>query len=38
LMAMMLAGRVGPLTLAVALAGGRTPPRVRYPEGRILIG
>ncbi len=38
LMAMMLVGRVGPLTLAVALAGGRTPPRVRYPEGRILIG
>ncbi|HOC19575.1 MAG TPA: TrkH family potassium uptake protein [Vicinamibacterales bacterium] len=38
LMAMMLAGRVGPLTLAVALAGGGTPPRVRYPEGRVLIG
>lgn len=38
LMAMMLAGRVGPLTLAVALAGGRTPPRVRYPEGRFLVG
>lgn len=36
--AMMLIGRVGPLTLAVAIARGARPPRVRYPEGRILIG
>jgi trk system potassium uptake protein TrkH len=31
-------GRIGPLTLAVALARGGTPPRVRYPEGKILVG
>ncbi|HSK08227.1 MAG TPA: TrkH family potassium uptake protein [Vicinamibacterales bacterium] len=38
LMVMMLMGRVGPLTLAVALARGAPPPRVRYPEGKVLIG
>jgi trk system potassium uptake protein TrkH len=38
LMLMMFMGRVGPLTLAVALAHGGTPARVRYPEGRILVG
>lgn len=36
--ALMFAGRVGPLTLAVALAGRRFVPRVGYPEGRVLIG
>jgi len=36
--AMIFMGRVGPLTLAVAVVGRRTPERVRYPEGRVLIG
>jgi trk system potassium uptake protein TrkH len=36
--AMMFMGRVGPLTLAVAVARRASQPRVRYPEGRILIG
>jgi trk system potassium uptake protein TrkH len=36
--AMMFMGRIGPLTLAVALARGGTPPRVRYPEAKILVG
>jgi trk system potassium uptake protein TrkH len=36
--AMMFMGRVGPLTLAVALARSRSRPRIRYPEGRVLIG
>jgi trk system potassium uptake protein TrkH len=35
---MMFMGRVGPLTLAVAIARGRTPARIRYPEGKILVG
>ena len=35
---MMFMGRVGPLTLAVALAGGQHAARVRYPEGKVLIG
>ena len=34
----MYMGRIGPLTLAVAIARGGTPPRVRYPEGKILVG
>ena len=38
LMAMMFMGRVGPLTLAVALAGRVGAPRVRYPEGKVMIG
>jgi trk system potassium uptake protein TrkH len=36
--ATMYMGRIGPLTLAVAVARGQTPPRVRYPEGRVLVG
>jgi trk system potassium uptake protein TrkH len=36
--AMMFMGRIGPLTLAVALARGHTPPRIRYPEGKFLVG
>ena len=35
---MMFAGRVGPLTLAVALAQRHRRPRLRYPEGSVLIG
>lgn len=35
---LMFMGRIGPLTLAFALASRRTPPRVRYPEGRVIIG
>jgi trk system potassium uptake protein TrkH len=35
---MMFAGRLGPLTLAVALAGGEPRAPVRYPEGKVLIG
>jgi trk system potassium uptake protein TrkH len=38
LVAMMLMGRIGPLTLAVAVARGTARARVRYPEGRILLG
>ena len=38
LILMMFLGRVGPLTVAVALAGRRHPVRVTYPEGRVLIG
>ena len=37
--AMMVMGRVGPLTLAVAVArGGAAPPRIRYPECKVLVG
>lgn len=35
---MMFTGRLGPLTLAVALAGVEMPQRFRYPEGKVLIG
>lgn len=39
MMVMMFAGRVGPLTLAFAVARRATrQARVRYPEGRISIG
>ncbi len=38
MMGMMFLGRVGPLTVALALAGRSTPPRIRYPEGRVTIG
>lgn len=38
LAALMFMGRVGPLTLAVAIARGGSPPRVRHPEGRFLVG
>jgi len=36
--AMMFMGRVGPLTLAVAVVGRRSVERMRYPEGKVLIG
>lgn len=35
---MMFLGRVGPLTVAVALAARHEHRRVHYPEGRVLIG
>jgi len=35
---MMFMGRVGPLTLAVALAGSAPVDGVRHPEGRVSIG
>jgi trk system potassium uptake protein TrkH len=34
----MIVGRVGPLTLAVAIARPAPHPRIRYPEGRVLVG
>ncbi len=38
LIGMMFLGRVGPLTVVVALAGHRRTSHVRYPEGRVFIG
>jgi trk system potassium uptake protein TrkH len=39
LMVMMFAGRVGPLTLAIALPHrAALTPKIRYPEGKVLIG
>jgi trk system potassium uptake protein TrkH len=38
LIAMMFMGRIGPLTLAMAIARRREPARVRHPEGKFLIG
>lgn len=38
LILLMIAGRVGPLTVAVALARRQSRPRIRYPEGRVSIG
>jgi trk system potassium uptake protein TrkH len=38
LMATMFMGRVGPLTLAIAVVGRQEPPRLRYPETRLMIG
>jgi trk system potassium uptake protein TrkH len=35
---MMFLGRIGPLTVAVALARRREPPRLRYAEGKVLVG
>lgn len=37
IIAMMFVGRLGPLTLAFFLAV-KTRPKVRYPEGRVLLG
>ena len=34
----MFAGRVGPLSLALALAYDRVNARIRYPEERIIVG
>jgi trk system potassium uptake protein TrkH len=38
IVAMMFMGRIGPLTLAVAIARSRQQPRVRHPEGKFMIG
>jgi trk system potassium uptake protein TrkH len=39
IMAMMFIGRVGPLTLAIAVAKrSRAQAKLQYPEGKILIG
>lgn len=39
IMLMMFVGRVGPLTLALALAHRTSlTPKIRYPEGKVLIG
>lgn len=38
LVLMMFLGRVGPLTVAIALAGRAERPRVRFPEGKVQIG
>jgi trk system potassium uptake protein TrkH len=39
IMLMMFAGRLGPLTLAFAIARRATvQARIRYPEGKVLIG
>lgn len=38
IIAAMFAGRLGPLTLAVALARREQPSRLRYPEAPIRIG
>ena len=35
---MMFAGRIGPLTLLMAVARRGESSRVRYPEGKVLIG
>lgn len=37
IIATMFVGRLGPLTLATWVASGRVP-RVRHPEGRLMIG
>jgi trk system potassium uptake protein TrkH len=34
----MLVGRIGPLTLVVAMASGRSRPDYDYPEARLMIG
>jgi trk system potassium uptake protein len=39
MMVMMFIGRLGPLTLAIAVARrSSVPPKIRYPEGKILVG
>jgi trk system potassium uptake protein len=38
LIALMLTGRIGPLTLALALAQRRAKPLYDYPEERVFIG
>jgi trk system potassium uptake protein TrkH len=35
---LMFIGRVGPVTLATALALRQSDTRYRYPEGRVLLG
>ena len=38
LTALMFAGRIGGLTMAMALSGERTPAPVHRPEGKLLVG
>jgi trk system potassium uptake protein TrkH len=38
LIVLMIAGRVGPMTLAVALGRRQRRAKIRYPEGRLSIG
>ncbi len=38
LIILMFVGRVGPLTLALAISRYRQPAKVVYPEGRVIIG
>lgn len=39
IMAMMFVGRLGPLTLAIAVARRNSAQaQIRYPEGKILVG
>lgn len=38
IIALMFLGRVGPLTLALAVGRRARPVRYRYPEGRLLVG
>jgi trk system potassium uptake protein TrkH len=35
---LMYAGRLGPLTLALAMSGRRTALPIRYPDARIMVG
>lgn len=35
---LMFMGRIGPLTLAIAVAHTRERTRIRYPEGKVLVG
>jgi len=34
----MFIGRVGPLTLVLALAHRKQPPAITYPEDKIMLG
>ena len=34
----MLVGRIGPLSLVVAMAQRKAPPDYDYPEARLMIG
>ena len=34
----MFIGRIGPLTLALAIGRIKPPPAYKYPEGRITVG
>ena len=34
----MFAGRVGPVTLALAIAMRASRPKIQYPEGKVIIG
>ncbi|MCC6961804.1 MAG: hypothetical protein IT585_00985 [candidate division Zixibacteria bacterium] len=38
LVLLMFVGRVGPLTLALAISRSRPASRITYPEGRVVIG